>query len=117
MTRVTLIVWVACSLAGCSTGGGLATLPKYHGAPRAAVVRQLGEPERVAKFRMDEAGPSEFRIALQNTYPLTNPDNAAVLIEEVTWQDGDYWITLWLHRVSDAWVVLDSCRWHKDVRF
>jgi hypothetical protein len=43
--------------------------------------------------------------------------NANVMIEESSWNDGDYWITLWFHQVNGQWLVLDSCRWQKDVRF
>lgn len=65
---------------------------------------------------MSEAN-SEFRIELRNTYPRSIPETLNVMIEELTWPDGDYSITLWLHLVDGQWVVLDSCRWHKDVRF
>ena len=59
----------------------------------------------------------EMRVGLLNTYPTTDPVNANVMIEESWWHDGDFWITLWFHQVDGSWVVLDSCRWHKDVQF
>jgi hypothetical protein len=59
----------------------------------------------------------EFRIELQNMCPLSNPDNANVQIEELTWWRGDCRLTLWLHQVKERWIVIDSCRWHKDVSF
>ena len=90
MKRLSLIVSLVCSLAGCSASNGPTELPKYHGLSRAAVVGQLGQPDRDETFRMSDAGPSEFRIELQNTYPLSKPENAAVLIEEMTWKDGDH---------------------------
>ena len=115
MARLALILAVSPTIAGCSPGAP-AKLTAYHGQSRAQVVTKLGQPQRDEKFPMSRAY-GEFRIELQNTYPLSNPANAAVEIEEMTWQDGNYWITLWLHQVNGQWVVLDSCRWHKDVQF
>jgi hypothetical protein len=108
-------------LAGCSDapsiGSGAPTkLPQYHGLSHAQVIERLGKPKRDDQFAMSQA-VGEFRVELLNTYPLSDPANADVQIQELTWEDGSYNITLWLHQVGDEWVVLNSCRWHKDVRF
>ena len=115
MARLAIIFAVSLAVAGCAPGAPT-KLTSYHGQSRAQVVTELGQPQRDDKFPMSNAY-GEFRIELQNTYPRSNPANANVEIEEMTWQDGNYWITLWLHQVNGQWVVLDSCRWHKDVRF
>ena len=83
---------------------------------RAQVISKFGAPERDETFPMSDA-VGEFRVELFNTYPPNKPANASVKIEEMWWKDGDYWITLWLHQKNGDWKVLDSCRWHKDVRF
>jgi hypothetical protein len=59
----------------------------------------------------------ELRVELFNTYPTSNPTNAQVQIEELWWDDGEFWITLWLHEVNGQSIVFDSCRWDKDVVF
>ena len=63
------------------------------------------------------AAANEFRVPLQNMYPLTNPANHDVQIQELRWDDGNDWITLWLHEVNGQWIVLDSRRWDKNVVF
>jgi hypothetical protein len=118
MTKIACAMLCAMFLVGCSDREKYRPrkLPSLHGQSRAQVVSKLGEPQRVDRFPMSQA-VGEFRVKLQNTYPLSNPANAAIAIEEMTWPDGDYWITLWLHQVNGQWVVLDSCRWHKDLVF
>jgi len=119
--RITILsIWVVCwvPLLGCSrrTAAPVTSLPQYHGQSRRAVESALGKPTRTDKYPMSQA-VGEMRAPLFNAYPTSNPANANVPIEESWWKDGDYWITLWFHQVNGQWVVLDSCRWHKDVRF
>jgi hypothetical protein len=116
MARFLVLFVVTALIAGCSGSIRVTKLAKYHGWSRAQTVETLGEPQQDVTFPMSKAS-GEFRVELQNTYPLTNPANSTVQIEEMTWRDGDYWITLWLHKIDEQWVVLDSCRWHKDVQF
>lgn len=112
--RLSMLVIVV--VAGCGQREAVSKLPQFHGKSRAQVVSVLGEPAWGETFAMSEVF-DELRCELQNTYPLSNPANANVKIEEMRWQEGDFWITLWLHQVDGRWVVLDSCRWHKDVQF
>lgn len=116
MARLSFIIAAAMLLGGCSRGDRVRKLPAFHGQTRSQVFAKLGQPQRDDKFPISKA-VGEFRIELQNIYPLSSPANATVEIQEMTWQEGDYWITLWLHQVNGEWVVLDSCRWHKDVSF
>lgn len=116
LARLPLLAILLLVAAGCSHRDPVTSLPALHGQSRAQVITQLGQPTRTEKFPMSKAA-DEFRIELQNTYPLSQPGNANVEIEELTWQDGDYWITLWLHQLNGEWVVLDACRWHKDILF
>lgn len=95
---------------------GPVSSPNFHGQSRSAVIQSLGKPVHDLTYPMSEA-VVEFRIALQNTYPLSNPANRNVEIQELWWRDGDYWITLWFHQVDGEWVVLASCRWHKNIAF
>jgi hypothetical protein len=92
------------------------TLPQHHGKSSAAILTELGPPATATTFTMAEC-VGELRVQLFNVYPLDRPGNAEVHIEERTWHDGSYRITLWLHKVQDEWRVLDSCRWHRDTHF
>ena len=87
MARLPAIFVVAYLLVGCSASNPVTKLPAYHGQSRAEEVAKLRQPQRTDKFPMSRAF-GEFRIGLQNTYPLSNPANANVEIEELTWQDG-----------------------------
>jgi hypothetical protein len=100
------------ALAGCSHQPAPLNLVSFHGQTREQVSSTLGTPSRDEKFEMSQA-TGEFRIGLQNTYPLSNPANAHLQIIEMTWDDGNSWITVWFHEINGAWVVLDSCRWDK----
>lgn len=112
------LFWLALVVAvcGCSTRDSVTSLPKYHGQTRRIVEASLGPPFTTDTFPVSQA-VDEMRGPLLNTYPLSNPANANVMIEESHWKDGEYWIALWFHQVNGEWVVLDSCRWHKDVAF
>ncbi|MGC9367338.1 MAG: hypothetical protein ACP5FK_09920 [bacterium] len=87
-----------------------------HGKTREEVIEELGEPKYSESYTVGEAR-GEFRVELYNTYPLTDSGNLDVPIQELWWEDGDYYITLWLHQVNGEWVVLNSYRWHKDLEF
>lgn len=80
------------------------------------VIEELGEPKYSESYTVGEAS-GEFRVELYNTYPLSDSNNLKVPIQELWWEDGDYNLTLWFHQVKGVWVVLNSCRWHKDVEF
>ena len=110
------LLLVLLSLTGCTDHLITQKLPAFHNQPQSAILFTLGPPARQNDFTMATAG-GEFRIELQNTYPLRDSKNADIPIREFTWKDGDYWITLWLHQVNGQWVVLDSCRHHKDIVF
>ena len=80
------------------------------------VTRRLGEPMQQESFRMGER-PDEFHIALQNTYPLNERDNADVEVMEWTWETGDCRLTVWFHQVEASWQSLSNLRWHRDTEF
>jgi len=91
---------------------------RLHGKTLDAVLAELGKPANTHEFTMPVEGTlPEFRIELHNTYPPNRPENANVVIKELHWEELRYNIAVWFHRVGDAWVVLDTCRWRKDVRF
>lgn len=85
------------------------------GQTEAQVIKLWGKPDAQTEFRMVEAGGQEFRIELQNTYPL--PANADVRIRELTWNTGPVRETVWFHRIKGEWRGLHAKRWHKDMEF
>lgn len=60
---------------------------------------------------------AEFHIALQNTYPMTEPQNARVQIQELTWVNADCRLTLWFHLRDGAWQAFENLRWPRDAEF
>jgi hypothetical protein len=114
---ITMLVALGIVLTGWAIETPAVTsLPQYHGRTRQSVESVLGKPLQTDTFPMTQAA-NEMRSRLFNTYPLSNPANAKVIIQESQWDDGNYWITLWFHQVNGQWIVLDSCRWRKDVLF
>jgi len=112
------VIW-AFAMMGCSKPSPsepVTSLPQYHGQTREAVESRLGKPVQEDRFPMS-AVLGEMREPLLRTYPLSEPENADVMIEELWWKDGEYWTTLWFHQVNSQWIVLESCRWHEDVLF
>ncbi|MDZ4821676.1 MAG: hypothetical protein SGJ20_22175 [Planctomycetota bacterium] len=119
MRPITLTIWLLFlpTLVGCAEKGpATSKLSHYHGLSREAVIARLGAPSYDQRYVMQDA-IGEFRVELQNTYPLTDPKNYNVQIQELWWHDDTHTITLWLHQVNDQWTVLNSCRWEKVVEF
>ncbi len=91
---------------------------RFHGMTMDAVLAELGEAKNTYTFNIPSEGIlDEFRIELHNTYPPDRPENASIAIKELHWEYLRYNLTVWFHQVGDEWVVLDTCRWHKDIRF
>jgi len=77
---------------------------------------ELGEPAKKDSFKLGER-QDEFRIELQNTYPLTNPENRDVQVREWTWEEKDCNLTLWFHQVDEGWVVFETMKWNDGTEF
>jgi hypothetical protein len=90
--------------------------PRLRGRAEADVEKGLGPPARRETFRMAER-QDEFRIELQNTYPLSDPKNRDVAIREWTWDRPGCHLTVWLHEVGGAWSVLDAVVWPEGTEF
>ncbi len=73
------------------------------------IIKNLGQPDLKETFKMKDMGPSEFRVELLNTYPLKNPKNLNVEIQEWTWKKGEKQRTVWFHQVKGTWKAL---HWH-----
>lgn len=96
------------------SGGSCDTVSRLPGFPELGVAeleRRLGPPERKESFRLEER-QHEFHIALQNTYPLTVPENANLELQEWSWSQGDCRLTVWLHRIEGEWRSFEHLRWH-----
>jgi hypothetical protein len=95
---------------------GVDELKSLEGLTEAQLVAELGEPNSKREFPMKECC-TEFQIELYNTYPPDEPAHADVMIREWTWSYDGYAVTVWLHRVDETWVVLDTSRYSDDVEF
>ncbi len=96
----------------------VSSLPQYHGKSEQQIITRIGQPIREDQFGIPVQGQLDnFRGPLHNTYPPDRPANADVRIRELTWRDGAFYVTVWLHRVDGDWLVLDTCRWHEGVQF
>jgi len=123
--RVLLISISSILIAGCGSNASpppanvtqtAVDVTQYLGMTKDEVIAARGAPEHAYTYPMSSTG-SEFDGPLQNTYPLTNPANADVQIEELHWSTGDFIITLWFHQIDGEWRVLNAYLWHKDARF
>jgi hypothetical protein len=86
------------------------------GQTDAALGEMLGAPSRKDTFLLGER-QDEFHVALQNHYPLTVAANAAVQLQEWTWEKGACRLTVWLHKPAASWVALENLRYPADAEF
>ena len=70
-------------------------------------------PEYEKKYHISKA-IGEFRIGIQNTYPIGSPKSKEVIIHEVWWKEGNYFYTFFLHEVNGQWTVFHGFKWHKN---
>jgi hypothetical protein len=92
------------------------SLPDVHSLTQEQARVRLGPPTIKESFRMEER-QDEFHIELENTYPLTDPRNRTVPIDEWTWFSGDCRFTIWFHQTNGVWHALDNAIWHKNTAF
>lgn len=95
--------------------GGADELPRLEGSDDAALLAEFGEPTAKKTFTMGECC-NELEIELNNTYP-PNEGHDDVEIQQWDWDYDGYTLTVWLHRVDDAWRVLETSRYSDDVEF
>ncbi len=121
--RSLLIATLAVCLVSAAIGMWLKPLPdpsypvvKYHGKTATSVLEELGDPASDTTFPISQAY-GEFRVGLFNFYPDFAGVDADVMIRECTWDQWRYRLTLWFHQEGGEWRVLDSCRYHEDVKF
>jgi len=91
-------------------------VPRFLDKSAIEISSELGEPARKDSFKLRER-QDEFRIELQNTYPLTDPRNRDVPVREWTWEEKDCNLTLWFHQVNEEWVVFETMKWNDGTEF
>jgi hypothetical protein len=92
-------------------------LSYLHGQPLESVIARLGKPDRQLEYKMAKSPGGEFRVELYNTYPPGDANAAEARIKELQWHRTRYHIAVWLHKVDDRWVVLNTCRWMEGIVF
>ena len=91
-------------------------VPQILGREPDALEKEIGPPARKDQFKVGER-PDEFRIELQNTYPLTVVANRSVEVREWTWDRGQCHLTVWFHSVEGSWRCLNATIWPEGVEF
>jgi hypothetical protein len=59
----------------------------------------------------------EFYTPVNRRFPPDSPRSRSILIREVRWQRGDYYISALCTRQLGQWRVFDSVKWRKDIVF
>ncbi len=90
---------------------------ELHGLTMEAVEARLGPPGKQGEMKIRDCANSRSLRFLLVHYPITKPGNADVTIRALQGEFHSYFLTIWFHQVNGEWVVLDTCRWHKDVQF
>lgn len=91
-------------------------LTGLEGKSDAELGQMLGAPARKDTFRLGEK-QDEFHITLQNHYPLSVAANAAIQVQEWTWEAGTCRLTVWLHKPAASWVALENIRYPAGAEF
>jgi hypothetical protein len=95
---------------------GIDQLPKLNGLGVKEVEALLGPAGRKDTFLLGER-QDELRVMLQNTYPLSKPENAKVLIQEMSWTQGACKLTVWFHKVKNTWKSFENARYSASAEF
>lgn len=81
------------------------------------VVACMGPPESEEDFVMSW-GELEFRIELRNFFDRKSIEAGDVTLRESTWSlEGAENLTIWFHKVGEAWRRIHSRHWHDDDLF
>ncbi len=110
-----LIVWVSLFLMGANSER-TDTSDALIGKSLENILNKYGKPGSEQIYEMSQA-QNEFRIELQNTYPLSDPANRKIKIRELSWLDKENVTTIWFHQKNGKWRVLNILRWEKNTDF
>lgn len=95
---------------------GVTRLSGLEGQPEIKLSEMFGAPARKETFLLRER-QDEFHVTLQNHYPLSVAANAAVQLQEWTWEKNGCRLTIWLHKPAGSWVTLENIRYPGDAEF
>ena len=118
--RNTLFVFTLLFMSGCSHTAihdrPFEIIHKYNSLLQSEMVQAFGKPDYEESFPLSKAR-DEMRGPLQKHFPKKFRNSQNIIIKELEWQDGDFYLTSWFKMRGNDWVVFESLRWHKDVRF
>ena len=89
---------------------------RLRGQLREQIEARFGPPAEKRSYRAGDVG-GEFYLAIEHTYPATDPKNEAVPIEEWTWKNGDCRLTVWFHNPKGTQEVLDDAFYDRRTQF
>ena len=88
----------------------------FNGKTLKFMTSELGEPSHEWTYAMNEC-VGELRVALFNTYPPSLPNLTDIEIRELTWDFPQNKFTVWFHRPSGKWTVLETFRYETEAVF
>ena len=108
-------------LLGCvqpprSSNSAVQAVHKYDGMTSQQMIDTVGAPYYEDSFQLS-SGLDEMRSPIQKYFTEEESANHPILIKEMWWKEGDFYLTSWLSLKGNDWTVLESLRWHKDVQF
>lgn len=89
---------------------------RLRGQPREQIEARFGPPAEKKNYRAGDVG-GEFYLAIEHTYPATDPKNENVPIEEWTYASGDCRLTVWFHSPKGSPEVLDDAFYDRRTQF
>lgn len=81
------------------------------------VIEKKYKPYKTAKFPLNEASISEFRIALYNHFNEPHRQQS-IPIKEVTWKvDDSTFLTIWFIEKQNKWQPIEQYEWKAGTEF
>lgn len=78
---------------------------------------KLGAFKNEETFNMKDVIITEFRGNLEVLFPRTITENGLIKIKEVSWEQEDFFLTLWFEKRKNTWMVIDALYWNKEAEF
>jgi hypothetical protein len=123
-TKILLPLLLAFTLAACVTTQTPDTAnpdvrehSDLEGRPLAFAFERLGTATIYDQTTPASELGGEFYTPVNRRFPPNAPKSRSILIREVRWQRGDYYIAALCTRHFGEWRVFDAVEWRRDIVF
>ncbi len=101
---------------GCQhqVSGVVGRVPGLDGLSEQQLAAKMGEPLRREEFTAS-AHDGKFYTGLERI--ATRLQKEDVQVRKLTWDQRDYFLTVWLCRTNGNWIAFDNLKYGKNVRF